>query len=118
MTKKKESNLRFFRFTARVWIISMPTVLVLALLVLLGKISPTTALGCLLGVIAFTAVITGAVFRELEKFISYLKNLSQGQDIEPPRFKKGVFSNKKQDKKAIAKEKNIYLLFFDFEFSI
>ncbi len=93
MTKKKESNLRFFRFTARVWIISMPAVLVLALLLLLGKISPITALGCLFGVVAFTAVITGAVFRELEKFISYLKNLSQGLDIEPPRFKKGVFSS-------------------------
>ena len=93
MKKKKESNLRFFRFTARVWIISMPTALVLALLLLIGKISPLTALLCLFGVVAFTAVITGFVFRELEKFISYLKNLAQGEDTEPPRFRKGVFSS-------------------------
>lgn len=95
MSKKKEQKtfLRFFRFTARVWIISMPAVIILALLLLFQKIGLWTALACLAGALVFTAVLTSSVFKELENFISYLKNLAQGWDIEPPHFNKGVFSS-------------------------
>ncbi|MDY6407111.1 MAG: PAS domain-containing sensor histidine kinase [Pseudomonadota bacterium] len=71
----------------------MPAAIVLAILLAWHKISLTTAGVLFLGVIIFTAIVTTSVFKELENFISYLKNLAQGIDIEPPHFKKGVFSS-------------------------
>ncbi len=95
MKKKKEQKkfLSFFRLTARTWIISMPTAIILALLVLFREITPLTALGLLFLVILFTSFVTFSVFKELENFILYLKKLAQGLEIEPPRFKKGIFSS-------------------------
>ena len=34
-----------------------------------------------------------SVFHELEKFISYLRSLAQGIEIETPRFHKGIFGS-------------------------
>ena len=93
MKKKEKSIVRFFRLVARIWIISMPAAIILAILLLLGKISLETAGLLFFGVLVFTSVLTTSVFKELENFIAYLKNLAQGIDIEPPHFKKGIFSS-------------------------
>lgn len=95
MRKKKESNLflRFFRLSARVWIVSIPTALILSILLLLGDISIQSALILLLLTVIFAGIIIGLVFKELENFIAYLRNLAQGLEIEPPHFNKGVFSS-------------------------
>ena len=75
------------------WVVSMPAAIVLAILAAWQKISWTTAGLLFLGVLVFTTVITTQVFKELENFISYLKKLAQGAEIEPPHFKKGIFSS-------------------------
>ena len=94
MFKKKEKSIvRFFRLVARIWIISMPAAIILAILLALHKISLETAGLLFLGVLIFTSVLTKSVFKELENFIAYLKNLAQGLDIEPPHFNKGIFSS-------------------------
>lgn len=94
MFKKKEKSIvRFFRLVARIWIISMPAAIILAILLALHKISLITAGWLFLGVLIFTSFLTKSVFKELENFIAYLKNLAQGLDIEPPHFNKGVFSS-------------------------
>ena len=94
MSKRKEkSAIRFLRFVARVWVVSMPAAVILAILAAWQKISWATAGLLFLGVLIFTTVITTQVFKELENFISYLKKLAQGIEIEPPNFKKGIFSS-------------------------
>jgi len=94
MIKKKEKSVvRFFRLVARIWVISMPAAVILAILLILNQISLMTAGLLFLGVLVFTSVLTTSVFKELENFIAYLKNLAQGMDMEPPRFKKGIFSS-------------------------
>ena len=71
----------------------MPAAIILAILLALNKISLETAGLFFAGVLIFTSILTTSVFKELENFIAYLKNLAQGADIEPPRFKKGIFSS-------------------------
>lgn len=94
MNKKKEkSAIVFFRLLARVCVVSTPAAVILAVLALWQKISWTTAGILFLGVLIFAAVITTHVFKELENFISYLKKLAQGIEIEPPHFRKGIFSS-------------------------
>lgn len=95
MSKKKEPKhiFRFFRAIARGWIISMPAAIILAALLLFGKISFLSAGLLLLIVVVVATLITSSVFHELENFITYLKNLAQGLDIEPPHFQKGIFSS-------------------------
>lgn len=78
---------------ARVGYVSLPAGGILMLLVILKKISPITAVFSFLGFCLFTGVIVLSVFQELERFISYLKTLAQGIEIEPPRFKRGIFSS-------------------------
>ena len=92
--KKKEKTLRIIgRMLARAWVISAPAAIVLSVLVLLDEVSWKTAGLLFLGVLILTMAITAAVFHELENFISYLKSLAQGIEIEPPRFQKGIFSS-------------------------
>lgn len=94
MHKKKEKTLpKWLRLAARVCIISMPAAIVLAILLLTKEITLTTAALLFVAVLVVTTVITSSVFKELENFISYLKKLAQGFDIEPPRFHKGIFSS-------------------------
>ena len=78
---------------ARVGYVSLPAGIILVLLVAAQKISPMTALISFFGVCLFAGVIVLSVFQELERFISYLKTLAQGIEIEPPSFKKGIFSS-------------------------
>ena len=94
MSKRKEkSAITFLRFVARVCVVSTPPAVILAILAIFQKISWATAGLFFLGVLVFTTVITTHVFKELENFISYLKKLAQGVEIEPPHFKKGIFSS-------------------------
>ena len=91
--KKEKRIAKLWRFSARVWIMSMPAAIVLILLLLTHKITITTALLLFIGVVVFTTFITFSAFQELEVFISYLKKLAQGIEIDLPHFKKGVFSS-------------------------
>ena len=94
MHKKKEKSFRsWIRLLARVGYVSLPAGGILMLLVILEKISPMTAVLSFLGFCLFTGVIVLSVFQELERFITYLKTLAQGIEIEPPRFKRGIFSS-------------------------
>ena len=94
MRKKKEKTLKsWIRLLARVGYVSLPAGIILVLLVAAQKISPMTALISFFGVCLFAGVIVLSVFQELERFISYLKTLAQGIEIEPPSFKKGIFSS-------------------------
>lgn len=95
MNKKKEPKtfLSFFRYTVRVWIVSMPAAIILATLFFFEKISWQWALGLMFLVMVVSAIITTSVLKELEEFIAYLKTLAQGFEIEPPHFKRGIFSS-------------------------
>ena len=77
MAKKKELNafLRFLKMSGRVLILNIPTVLILLLCLILGKISWLTALLSVLGVWFISGTIVWAVFKDLDNFISYLKQL-------------------------------------------
>lgn len=81
------------RFLARIFVINTPTALILMMLIALREISVVWALLFFLIIFCVTALITAYVFKELENFISYLKNLAQGQDVEAPRFHRGIFGS-------------------------
>ena len=95
MAKKKELNafLRFLKMSGRVLILNIPTVLILLLCLILGKISWLTALLSVLGVWFISGTIVWAVFKDLDNFISYLKQLIQGFEPELPKLRWGFFSS-------------------------
>ena len=95
MAKKKELNafLRFLKMSGRVLILNIPVALVLLFCLILGKISWLTALLSLLGVWFISGTIVWAVFKDLDNFISYLKQLIQGFEPELPKLKWGFFSS-------------------------
>ena len=95
MTKKKELNvfLRFLKMSGRVLILNIPVALVLLLCLILGKISWLTALLSLFGVWLISGTIVWAVFKDLDNFISYLKQLIQGFEPELPKLRWGFFSS-------------------------
>lgn len=109
MRKNKYRKKHFYsvRFLARLFVLNIPTALVLSIMLFWGKIGPWTAMiffGCVLIV---TGVITSFVFKELESFIGYLKNLAQGLEVETPRFHKGIFGSFRLAD-AFLKVKNIW----------
>lgn len=95
MTKKKvqKTLFRLFRFLARTFVLNIPIILVLFALLLLKKVNIVTALSFFTVIFIITALITAYVFHELEQFISYLRNLAQGVEADPPRFHKGIFGS-------------------------
>ncbi|MBP5343510.1 MAG: PAS domain-containing protein [Alphaproteobacteria bacterium] len=95
MAKKKELNafLRILKMSGRVLILNIPVALVLLLCLILGKISWLTALLSLLGVWFISGTIVWAVFKDLDNFILYLKQLIQGVEPEQPKLRWGFFSS-------------------------
>ncbi len=95
MKKRKapKHDLYSFRFMARVAVLSIPLLALLAFLLALGEITFLSALGIFIGVVTITVVITAHVFHELENFIGYLKQLAQGIEVDIPRFHKGIFGS-------------------------
>ena len=95
MRKKKEINafLRFLKMSGRVLILNIPTVVVLLFCLCLGKISWLAALLSILAVWLISGTIVYAVFKDLDNFISYLKQLIQGFEPDLPRLRWGFFSS-------------------------
>ncbi len=95
MKKKKESKTHsaLFRSAARVLVINTPTLLILFFLSLFGELSWWTAGITFAVMFLITGFITKYVFKDLERFITYMKGLAQGLEIEPPRFHKGIFGS-------------------------
>ena len=97
MKKNKEIKKRFFswRFVARIFVINLPAYFVLTVLLLAGKIGWQTAGFLFLLVTVLVVIITAFVFRDLETFILYLKKIAADEEIEMPRFHRGIFSSKR-----------------------
>ncbi len=95
MRKKKELKTYggVFRTIARFFVITIPTAIVLLFLFIFNEISWLTSGIALLLIFSINAVITKIFFREPERFITYLRHLAQGADVEPPRFHKGIFGS-------------------------
>lgn len=97
MKKKKEIKRRIFsgRFIARIFVINLPAYFVLAVLLLAGKIGWETAGFFFLLVTVLVVILTAFIFRDLETFIAYLKRMAADEEIEMPRFHRGIFSSKR-----------------------
>lgn len=97
MKKNKEIKKRIFsgRFIARIFVINLPAYFVLAVLFLAGKIGWQTAGFLFILVTVLVVIITAFIFRDLETFIAYLKKMAADEDIEMPRFHRGIFSSKR-----------------------
>ncbi len=99
MTKKKaQKNIRhtflnICRFLARAFVMDLPFILVLIILCAMHRITISTAFLIFGGIFVVTAFITAFAFHEFEKFITYMRSLAQGRDIEIPRFHKGIFGS-------------------------
>ena len=81
------------RFIARIFVLNIPTALVLGGLIFFNEISYAKAAILFTFIFIVTAIITAFVFKELENFISYLRSLAQGMDVELPRFHRGIFGS-------------------------
>lgn len=97
MKKKKvlKTHIYSFRFLARIFVLNIPTLFVLSLLLLKKEISFITAAVIFILAAGLVSIITAFVFRELERFITYLRSLALGFEPEEPRFKRGLFSPKR-----------------------
>lgn len=91
--KAQKTFLRIIRFSARTMVLNIPILLVLGIMLLLGRINWSVALAIFGGVFIITSLVILSVFHELEKFITYLRSLAQGVEIEVPRFHKGIFGS-------------------------
>ena len=94
MKKKKVKFLsRFGKLAVRTLIINIPAFLILLILMLMKKLTWVSASISLLSFWGISGIIIFFVFKDLDNFISYLRNASQNLDMELPRFKKGFFSS-------------------------
>lgn len=91
--KAQKTFFRIIRFSARTMVLNIPILLVLGIMLLLGRINWSVALAIFGGVFIITSLVILFVFHELEKFITYLRSLAQGMEIEAPRFHKGIFGS-------------------------
>lgn len=91
--KAKKVYFKFFRFVARIFVLNIPVAVVLLLLFLLKEINFLTAFTFFSVFFLITAVCTLYVFHDLERFITYLRNLGQGVDVDLPRVHRGIFGS-------------------------
>ncbi len=91
--KVKKTPFYLFRFLARIFVLNIPIVIALICLLFLGKVNFLTALCFLFVFFVLTVFWTIYVFHEQEQFISYLKDLSQGRDVDLPHVHKGIFGS-------------------------
>ena len=94
MKKKKAKFFPYFKkLAARTLIINIPALLILFILFLMKKLTWVSLSISLLSFWAISGIIIFFIFKDLDKFIAYLKNASQNLDLELPRFRKGFFSS-------------------------
>ncbi len=94
MKKKKVKILNHSgKLAVRTLIINIPALLILLILMFLKKLTWISATLSLLSFWGISAIIIFFIFKDLDNFISYLKNTSLNLDLELPRFKKGFFSS-------------------------
>lgn len=91
--KVKKTPFYFFRFLARILVLNLPISFALVFLLLLDQIELSTALYCFISFFVLSVFWTIYVFHEQEQFISYLKDLSQGRDVDLPHVHKGIFGS-------------------------
>jgi len=91
--KVKKTPFYLFRFLARIFVLNIPIIIALICLLFLGKVNFLTALCFLLVFFVLTVFWTIYVFHEQEQFISYLRDLSQGRDVDLPHVHKGIFGS-------------------------
>lgn len=92
-TVKAHKRIFSARFLARVLVINIPAYVVLAVLSIAHGISWETAGVAFIIVTVVTGVITASVFHDLERFINYLRKLSQDEEVEAPPFHRGIFGS-------------------------
>lgn len=83
------------RFFVRIFILTIPILLILIALTLFKEITWWQGILYFLASFIVTGFLLAFVFKELENFISYLKSLAQGVEVELPRFHLGIFSSVK-----------------------
>ena len=94
MKKKKVKFLKHLeKLAIRTLIINIPAFLILFILMVMKKLTWISASISLISFWGLSAIIIFFVFKDLDNFISYLKNASQNLDLELTRFKKGFFSS-------------------------
>ncbi len=95
MIKRKVKKTPFysFRFFARIFVLNIPTATALIFLFFLGKISFLGAFCFFCAFFVLTVIWIIYVFHEQEQFISYLKDLSQGREVDLPHVHKGIFGS-------------------------
>ncbi len=101
--KKKQNQLGFWgslltflqtaRFFARIFVLNIPILLILGMLILFKQIVWWHGILYFGTAFIITGILITFVFKDLENFISYLKSLSQGVDVEIPRFHRGIFGS-------------------------
>lgn len=94
MKKKKvlKTHIYSFRFIARIFVLNIPTLLVLSFLLFQGEMSFVSTLIVSVVATGAVSVVTLFVFKEFDNFAIYLRNLAQGGDPEIPRIRRGLFS--------------------------
>ena len=96
MKKKKVKSSKYVgKLVVRTLIINIPAFLILFILMLTKKLTWISASISLVSFWGISAIIIFFVFKDLDNFITYLKNASQNLDMELPRFKKGLFSSER-----------------------
>lgn len=101
--KKKQNQFGFWRslltflqtarFFARIFVLNIPILLILGMLIIFNDITWWQGILYFGAAFIITGVLITVVFKELENFISYLKSLAQGIDVEIPRFHRGIFGS-------------------------
>ncbi|MBR6730684.1 MAG: PAS domain-containing protein [Alphaproteobacteria bacterium] len=91
--KVKKTPFYFFRFLARIFVLNLPIIIALIFLIFLGKVNLLTAFYFFIAFFLLSVVWTIYVFHEQEQFINYLKDLSQGRDVDLPHVHKGIFGS-------------------------
>ena len=94
MKKKKVKILKYIgKLSVRTLIINIPAFFILLILLLMKKLTWISASISLVSFWGISAIIIFFVFKDLDNFITYLKNASQNLDLELPRFRRGFFSS-------------------------
>ncbi len=92
MKKKKVKN-NLYKLLGRIFIVNIPAVLILLFLMFLGKLSWLSALISLFCFWIISAIIIALIFKDLDKFINYLNQITTNFGKEQPIFRKGLFTS-------------------------
>ena len=91
--KKKKAKNDVWKLISRIFLVNIPAVFILLFLMFLGKLSWLSALISLLCFWFISAIVVFLIFKDLDKFINYLNQISANFGKEQPIFHKGLFSS-------------------------